>query len=38
MCSCAEVHESIELLFWVVSGVSRGMGLSGGCPGASRGR
>jgi len=26
-CSCAKVHEAIELLFWVVSGVDPGIGV-----------
>jgi len=33
---CTEVHESIELSFGVVSGVSRGMGVLDGCPSVPR--
>jgi len=36
--SCAEGRESIELSFWVVNGVSGGMGILDGCPRVSRGK
>jgi len=36
LCNSAEVHESIELSFWVVSGVGQGIGVLDMGPRASR--